>query len=183
MLSDGNKTLSPLSTWERGARGQSDCLFLFSSNPYFTTMLRFRNFGFIFLLALFAGCSNNVSLKGTVTFSDDGSPLTQGTIGFRKDGRIARGDIKKDGTFVVGFEKDANGLPPGVYDVFLTGTEIVTMVEKGVMNVSGVEQPMHEIVTEPQILPKYMSADTSGLTFEVTAATKSYDIKVDRFKK
>lgn len=148
-------------------------------------MIRFRSFGFLVLSALFvAGCGNsNVGLKGTVTFSDDGSPVTLGTIGFRKDGMVARGDIKEDGTFVVGFEKEANGLPPGVYDVFLTGTEKAIVTEIGTRESMGVEQKVHDIKYEPQIAAKYMSADTSGLSIEVTKATKTYDIKVDRYKK
>jgi hypothetical protein len=95
---------------------------------------------------------------------------------------IARGDIQEDGTFVVGFEKEANGLPPGVYTVFLTGTDKVTKTVIGVRESMGVEQEVFDIKYEPQILPQYANADTSGLTVEVNASTKVYEIKVDRYR-
>ena len=138
----------------------------------------------IMLLALIAGCSNNVSLNGKVTYSDDGSPVTRGTICFLKGGQIARGDIKEDGAFVVGFEKETNGLPPGKYAVFLTGTDKVTTTVVGkTVNSSGQEKDVVNITYEPQIAKKYESADTSGLTVEVNASTKVYDIVVDRHVK
>jgi hypothetical protein len=139
-------------------------------------------FGFLILLAVLAGCNKNVGLKGTVTYSDDGSPLTTGVIGFRKDGQIARGDIKEDGSFVVGFESEANGLPPGKYDVFITGTDIVTTTVVGTTETSGVERDVLDYQYEPQIDKRYESADTSGLTIEVNASTKVYDTKVDRYQ-
>ena len=84
-------------------------------------MLRFRNLCPLILLLLFAGCSGNVGLKGTVTFLDDDSPLTVGTVALLKDGKIARGDIKPDGTYVVGFESERDGLPPGTYQIYILG--------------------------------------------------------------
>ncbi|MDR0327985.1 MAG: hypothetical protein LBI05_06800 [Planctomycetaceae bacterium] len=138
-------------------------------------------FGFLFLLALLAGCGKNVGLKGKVTYSDDGSPVTAGTICFRKDGKIARGDIQEDGSFVVGFESEANGLPPGKYEVFFTGTDKVTTTVVGTRESMGVVQDIVDYQYEPQIAERYKSAETSQLTFEVNASTKNYDIQVDRY--
>ena len=127
-----------------------------------------RIYTFIFVVFLATGCgSGNVGLRGTVTFSDDGSPLTVGTVGFLKDGKIARGTIKKDGTYIVGFEKETDGLPPGQYNVVITGAEI----------------PIGENLREQLIDKKYSNPDTSELTLEVNASTRVFDVQVDRFQK
>ena len=138
-------------------------------------MFRFVFCCFVVLLALVVGCdgSGNVSLKGKVTFSDDGSPLTVGTVGFRKEGKIARGDIQKDGTYVVGFDQVANGLPPGKYHVFISSA----------CKVVGHNDATQEDMMEPMIAKKYENPDTSGLSLEVTSSTKVFDIEVDRFTK
>ena len=127
-------------------------------------------FGFIFLILL-AGCGNgNVSLRGMVTFNDNGEPLTQGTIVFLKDGQISRGDIKPDGTFIVGTGGATDGLPSGTYQVYITGSEKVIPINEEGSN-----------TYEPQIDRKHERPETSGLTLEVNASTRTFDIKVDRF--
>ena len=137
--------------------------------------MRLNIFYTLILLALLTGCggNGNVPLKGTVTFIDDGTPLTQGTVAFRKDGKISRGSIKEDGTFIVGTEKETDGLPPGNYQIYISGSEkqIVVDAEVGVYNY------------EPQISRKYENPETSGLSVEVNASMKTHDIQVDRFKK
>ena len=122
------------------------------------------------LLLFFAsvGCSQNVGLRGKVTFSDDGSPVPVGTIAFLKDGLIARGDIKPDGSYVVGFERETNGLPPGDYQVFVTADDIV-----------GKTQSDFNIIRS-LIDRKYNNPDTSGMTLQVTSQTKTFDIVLDR---
>ena len=135
-------------------------------------MQRLNNFCTFVLVALLAGCGgDNVSLKGKVTFSDDGTPLTQGTVAFLKEGKISKGTIKPDGTYIVGTDKETDGLLPGMYQVFISGSEkaIPVDAEAGIYNY------------EPQIDKKYESADTSGLSVEVNASAKTFDIKVDRF--
>ena len=82
----------------------------------------------------------------------------------------SRGNIKPDGTFVVGTDKETDGLPPGTYQVYITGSDkAIPVGEYGSYNY------------EPQINKKYENADTSGLTAEVNASTKTLDFKVDRF--
>ena len=139
-------------------------------------MLRLHTFCIAILLALFAGSfvgcgSGNVGLSGKVTFSDDGSAVPAGTVAFRKDGKIARGRIKEDGTFVVGFEKETDGLPPGRYEVFISGAEKVIGT-----NADG------ENTMEPLIDEKYNRAETSGLSLEVNSSTRVYNIEVERYK-
>jgi len=120
------------------------------------------------LLALVVGCGNgNVGLKGKVTFSDDGSPLTTGTVAFRKDGKVAYGTLKADGTYVVGFEKEADGLPPGRYQVYI----------------SGADKQLDNGSRELLIGRKYTDANKSGLVLDVDASTREYNIEVERYKK
>jgi hypothetical protein len=138
-----------------------------------------RLFCLIIISGLIVGCSNNVPLKGTVTFSDDGSPLTEGTVGFQKDGRVARGTIREDGTYIVGFEKEGDGLPPGKYQVFLSGTDKVTMT---LISKEG-EIEAFDYKYEPLIDKKYGRPETSELTIDVNSSTKTFDIQVERFKR
>ena len=142
---------------------------------YTYNMQRLCSFCFsIVFVVLFVGCggSGNVPLSGKVTFSDDGSPLAMGTVVFLKDGHIARGRIEQDGTYAVSFG-EKSGLPPGTYQVYVASAEKVTEVPPDSGNYN----------YEPQIDKKYESPETSELTLEVNAATKTYDIQVDRFKK
>jgi len=68
------------------------------------------------------GCSDKVPLRGKVTFSDDQSPLTAGTVEFQSDTILARGDLKPNGTYVLGTEKQADGIPKGTYRVTIVNT-------------------------------------------------------------
>jgi len=126
-----------------------------------------RLFCFIMVLALIVGCGDsNVGLNGKVTFSDDGSPLTKGSVTFLKDGKIAYGGLNENGTYVVGFLKATDGLPPGRYEVYVSGAEIV-----------------HEDGTRELLIDrKYENPETSGLVLDVTAATKEFNFHVDRFQ-
>jgi hypothetical protein len=138
------------------------------------TMQRiFRIVCTLVLVVFFAGCGGGkVPLKGTVTFEDDGSPLTQGTVAFLKGGLISTGTIQSDGTFTVGTEKATDGLPPGTYQVYITGAEkVISTTEDGTNTY------------EPQIAKKHENPDTSQLTVEIDASTKPLSIKVERFKK
>ncbi|MGL4942825.1 MAG: hypothetical protein ACRC46_06505 [Thermoguttaceae bacterium] len=113
------------------------------------------------------GCNNGkVSLGGQVTYPD-GSPLTQGTICFETGTYLARGAVGKDGKYTVASVSTRDGLPPGTYKVYLTGTTLS-------------ERDGPKLKMTPLVNKKYASAETSGLTVEVTASTKTYDFKVDR---
>jgi hypothetical protein len=136
-------------------------------------MRRFNIFCALVLLTFLVGCSGGkVPLKGTVTYSDDGSPVTHGTVGFLKDGEIARGDIKPDGTYTVGTAKETDGLQPGTYQVFVSGTDKATQISE-----------LGSFSYEPLVDKKFENPDTSGLSVEIDASTKTFDIKVDRFKR
>ena len=136
-------------------------------------MLRFHNFYPLILLVFTIGCSENVGLKGTVTFSDDGSPLTVGTVAFLKDGEIARAPLDEKGNYVVGFERAANGLPPGRWQVYITGAEEVV----------NRDEETGTVTRAPLIEAKYQNPETSELVLEVNASTRDFSFSVDRVSK
>ncbi|MDR0610759.1 MAG: hypothetical protein LBG58_11660 [Planctomycetaceae bacterium] len=128
---------------------------------------------FTLLLMCICGCgTGNQRLSGKVTFSDDGSPLTVGMVCFEnaENGELGRGEIQSDGTYVVGFESDKNGIPKGTYKVFISNA----IQEKGFDTKTGMP------VAEQLIDPKYSSAYASGLTFTADSKTKTFNITVER---
>ena len=82
---------------------------------------------------------------------------------------MARGTIRSDGTFSVSSTGHNDGLPPGKYNVTFTGVR-----EEIGTNSDGM--PIFEELLDP----KYGDSALSGLVLEVTPATKSYNIQVDR---
>jgi len=119
------------------------------------------------VLIFSAGCGNNPKLTGRVYYSDDNTPVTQGTVIFLSAGYTGRAQIEKDGSYSVYSEAEGYGLPPGTYKVYLDSTEKVTVVSGGVS--------MEKLVDT-----KYTSLDTSNLTLTVNKSQK-YDIPVERF--
>lgn len=122
------------------------------------------------LVCVFIGCSKHQPVKGRVTFSDDGSPLTVGEIQFDDGQRMARATLEPDGTFIVGFEKKHNGIPPGNYRIAISGAV------KKLDNPQQVYPPPMEMLIDS----KYADFKTSGLTLIVDETTKEYNITVDR---
>ena len=121
------------------------------------------------LLLVLAGCGDKVTLRGKATFSDNGEPVPVGTVCFETDVFLARGDLKPDGTFIVGSLKASDGLPPGKYRVYITGAEkIIDTDEKGINK--------YELLIDP----KFADSKKSGIELEVTASTKTFDVVVDR---
>ena len=121
----------------------------------------------ILLPLLLIGCSSHVSLSGRVTYSDDGTPLEAGTVIFQPevgaDKFYARGDIGKNGQYVVATFNPKDGLPPGKYHVFVNAASTWD---------NNVETSL--------ITGKYASAETSGLVLDVDRSTKTFDFQVDR---
>ena len=121
------------------------------------------------LLVLASGCGGGgQSLKGKITFEDDGSPLTAGMVCFTTGTAESRGVIQPDGTYVIGTNTDRDGIPPGEYRVY-----IINAVE-----VTGYDEANAMDITRPLIHAKYGSPDTSGLTHKT--GEKTFDFKVER---
>ena len=130
---------------------------------------------------LITGCNNgNVPLSGTVTFSDDNSPLTVGAVSFEGSSVRAFGTLDGKGHYVVGTEKERDGIPPGTYKIALIGAgttgERMEYQQLG-QTVSGMAKFI------PVVDTKYTSTETSGLSLTVDHSTKTFDFQVDRFKK
>ena len=129
-------------------------------------------FVLVSLLLVLAGCSNGkVSLNGKAVFSDDGSPVPVGAVCFETDSFQARGNIKPDGSFVVGSLKGNDGLPPGKYRVGILGAQKLIGEDKRGFG-----------IYESLIDEKFTSGSTSGLIIDVTSSTKHYEVVVDRYQ-
>ena len=154
-------------------------------------MRRFKVAFVLFVFILTAGCGKgHVPLTGKVTFSDDGSPLTSGTVNFVSGSFQSRAPIQPDGTYTVGTYKASDGLPRGKYSVYVTGAvKVIGETQSIGGDRSGRGDGMVTMeagggmpITEPLIAPKFSSATASGLEFEAGSA-KTFDFKVDRYRK
>jgi hypothetical protein len=125
----------------------------------------------LFLLLCLTGCGTHVGLSGKVIFSDDGSPLTIGTVCFEADNFLARANLRPDGTFVVGSVRQTDGLPPGEYRSYIIwARKPIGTTEDG------------ETIYEPLIDPKHTCATTSDITINITSTTRNFEIVVDRYQ-
>jgi len=106
-------------------------------------------------------------LKGKVTFDDD-TPVTTGYVIFLQGNHQSRGEIKPDGTYMMGSEKENNGIPPGEYQVYVSGICD--------------PPPPGQMMPIPLCDPKYENADTSGLTCKIPAPKNRFDITIERRK-
>ena len=130
------------------------------------------------LVAVLTGCSENKQVKGKVMLTD-GTPVARGHVVFEKDGFSANGEIKEDGSYVMGSLKANDGLPPGEYTVYITGA---TQMGEGMsfqsMGGGGQTQTMTIPTLTPVIALIYTSAETSPLRCNVTKSM-TYDINVE----
>lgn len=123
------------------------------------------------ILVAVSGCSNYVKVGGKITFSEDGSPLTTGTVCFQSDSHMARGAVKNDGTYTMDSVKKNDGLPPGTYKVFIADA----------YRVVGEIPEDREAEVDLLIAEKYTSASRSGWTVEVSQSSRSFDFQVERY--
>ncbi|MDR1268779.1 MAG: carboxypeptidase-like regulatory domain-containing protein [Planctomycetaceae bacterium] len=129
-------------------------------------------YGFIILVLItgLIGCSNHVKLSGKVTYSDTGEPLESGTVIFLPESETfqARGEIEKNGSYVLATFKENDGLPPGNYRVYVNSAYRYETRENA---------PTAEIRL---VTDKFTSPETSGLVFKVDSSTRNFDFQVDR---
>ncbi|MDR3232281.1 MAG: carboxypeptidase-like regulatory domain-containing protein [Planctomycetaceae bacterium] len=127
----------------------------------------------LILLFVLTGCSQNLKVTGTVTFSDDGSPLPHGAVVFETKAKSFMGRLDKQGRYSIGVEKDGTGIPPGNYKVWLTSTDL----EK-----SDTTDPESEsVITTQTVDLQYTTPDNSPLSFEVRKnGPRKFDFVVDR---
>ena len=138
-------------------------------------MTRKRLLPFVLVgLVLMSGCgSGNQSLSGKVTFTDDDSPVPMGIVQFNSATSFSQGEIKSDGTYIVGTNALTDGIPPGTYTVTVHATEYT--------EIRGADGSFSS-QSKPLIHSKYNNADTSGLTFTADGKMRTFNIQVDRAK-
>ena len=154
-------------------------------------MIKRRYFSAVlFLLCGIIGCSQNVQFGGRVTFSDDGSPLTQGTVCFETDTFLARGELNKNGYYDLGSLKLKDGIPKGEYRIYIVGAESVEDApsvpvpdgQAGHLVTSRYSGTMGDKIITSLIDQKYQSSKTSGLTVTIDGMSKTFDFRVERYK-
>ena len=138
-------------------------------------MTRTLLFAFVLVgLVSIVGCSDKQPLGGTITFSDDGTPVPCGAIFFETPTFVAQGTIKPNGTYEVGSTGLKDGIPKGTYSVSIRGAEDVTTVN----GPNGMQTERRKALIDR----KYQTPENSGLTFTVDGKTRKFDIQVDRAK-
>jgi hypothetical protein len=127
--------------------------------------------------AVFAGCGGGIQLRGTVTFSEDGTPVDTGTVCFvSNSGSMSRGELNSDGTYLVSTNKPGDGILPGTYTVYLINTEKTEQVPVG-------REGEFTDRTIQTVDSKYTSPAKSSMTCTVDQSTKTFDFKVERYKR
>lgn len=121
------------------------------------------------LVALGCGDANRVNVRGKVTFSDDGSPLTRGIVCLDNDKLMARGTLQPDGSYAIGVEKDGRGIPPGSYKVS------ILFAQEEIPGGAPYSPRYTKLIDD-----KYASRHTSGIELVVDPSTTRFDITVDR---
>ena len=132
----------------------------------------------IVAVACCVGCGTNVPLSGTVTFSDDGSPVPAGTVCFANDAGYARGQLDANGRYTLGYEKQGNGIPRGVYGVYVTGAQRPLGMSDEPGSVPGSKGGFMKY--EELIAKKFHARSTSGITCTVDGSKNTFDFQVDR---
>ncbi|MDR2171521.1 MAG: hypothetical protein LBP59_15370 [Planctomycetaceae bacterium] len=128
-----------------------------------------------FALVMLTGCGKNVPLSGRVTFADNGEPLSAGTVVFVNGVNQGRGNIQLDGSYIIGFESEKNGLPSGKYKVYIDNAN---RYEGGELDENGIPKSEQKII--PLINEKFTKLDKSDLSVDVNSSLKKFDIKVER---
>ncbi|MDR1382820.1 MAG: hypothetical protein LBJ67_03085 [Planctomycetaceae bacterium] len=126
-------------------------------------------------LCCVAGCGNRLTeISGTVKFSD-GTPITFGQVVFDDGKHSYFGIIKGNGTYVTGGSKPVEGIPDGVYKIWLASTE------KTVDEIFDDKKQLVSYNTVEQVAEKYRYASKTDLTFEVKrGGTKTYHVVVEK---
>lgn len=126
-------------------------------------------------LVLTLGCRKNTELYGRVSYPD-GTPLHKGTVYFQDEIKIAWGDIGTDGSFRLGMDKVGNGIPPGRYNVYVSGAIDIEEVPPPAKEGDPIIDPKKTFLIDK----RFMSPEHSGITCTVERGMKlPYNITVD----
>ncbi|MGL4595424.1 MAG: hypothetical protein ACRCUY_11920 [Thermoguttaceae bacterium] len=135
----------------------------------------FEKIAFVLLICLIlTGCSNEVLIKGSVKYSD-GKPLTRGNVVFDSATNSFFGLIDESGNYRTGALRPNQGIPPGAYKVWLSGTE----TQETIPAKSSKQEGDYKII--PHVAKIYTSPTTTPLVFEVKKdGPKIFDITIER---
>jgi hypothetical protein len=129
---------------------------------------------FVFLLFVFAGCSDKVKVSGFVKFPD-GEPVKYGKVNFRTTDRTYFGRIDANGYYTPGELKDGEGLPAGTYTVWLTDT----VLSEPIPGKDGEETVRYK--ETKLVADKHTKPGPDALTFEVKrGGAVNFDITVEK---
>ena len=121
----------------------------------------------LFFLLFTVGCGDKVVVKGTAKLAD-GTTITKGTVVFHSDKETFQADIQPGGSFSPGKLKDGDGIPRGVYQIYLTG--VLSGETPG---------PYDEAPASVSLIhSRYSQPDSSGLSFD-TSKSKTLDLVLD----
>ncbi|MDR1963049.1 MAG: hypothetical protein LBQ50_04665 [Planctomycetaceae bacterium] len=131
-------------------------------------------FVFLFVPFFVTGCSQNVRVEGTVSFSD-GTTIDRGQVIFENDTKTYIGNIRKNGTFSIGVYKDGEGIPKGHYRAAVTGVFEETPPTSGTK--------LQLVFPTHLVAGKYRDSKTSGFEFDIQGKTTGISLVVERTKK
>jgi len=130
-----------------------------------------KRFIYLIFLCYFVGCSQGTLITGTVRY-EDGTPITHGNVVFDSAKESFVGEITSDGKYATGRLKQNQGIPDGVYTVWLSSTE-----EREAFSVG----PAIDYRVTELVAPEYRSPASSPLRFEVKrGGERTFDIVVKR---
>jgi hypothetical protein len=127
----------------------------------------------------FVGCSQKTKITGTVKYTD-GTPIDFGYIVFDNGQKSYYGTIKTDGTYISGGIKEVEGIPAGVYKVWIAGTETRTneVYEKTADGEKGNLISYDEV---QRVAEKHRSYEKTDLTFEIKrGGSTTYNVVVEK---
>jgi hypothetical protein len=131
----------------------------------------------VLLLAFFvsslAGCGSGIIISGSVTYEEDGSPVTNGVVNFDSENKHYSGGLS-NGKYTLGGTKDVQRIPYGKYKVWLSGTNIVNVNE----DASGAQSSAQ---LTPLVTREFCSSQKTPLTFDIQPGSpKTFDIVVKK---
>jgi len=121
----------------------------------------------------FLGCGGGQSHVGGKVSFPDGEPLPIGRLCFVNEKANFSCKIQKDGTFRIGSRNDGDGIPPGVYKVYIEQA-VVPPPDTVKLRDDGVLPP-----GIPLIAGKYFDSQSSGIVCD-TNDGRTLNITVER---
>jgi hypothetical protein len=130
---------------------------------------------FFSVICFAVGCGGGgYTVTGKVTFPD-GEPLTAGRVIFTNGTISAFGDLNARGEYRMGVNRAGDGIPAGIYQVYIAGA----LVEGDPAFTQTMDDGTEAIPMILAIDPKFTTASRSELTKEVSGRT-TFDITVTK---